>query len=81
MISEVDIKDHIELFHLQKGEYFTLDLSEPVAVPPASDVFDPKGLFKFMGVDGMYSKCYDSLGNLHHFAAWTKVVPWVIDEK
>ena len=73
MISEVDINDHIELFNLQKGEFFTLDLSKSVAVPPASDVFDPRGLFKFMGVDGMYSKCYDSNGGLHHFAAWTMV--------
>lgn len=73
MISEVDINDHIELFNLQRGEYFTLNLNDPVAVPPASNDFDPMGVFKFMGVDGMYSKCYDSNGGLHHFAAWTMV--------
>jgi hypothetical protein len=49
-----------------------------VSVPPASEEFAMGDVFKFMGVDGMYSKCIDSNGTMHHFAAWTKVVPWVM---
>lgn len=81
MISEVDVNDMKALYDLPLRTYFKLSPTEDAQVPPASLVFSPNDVFKYMGVDGMYSKCYDSLGNLHHFAAWTKVVPWVTDEK
>lgn len=76
MINEIDIQDMKALYELDRGSYFRLADKDP-AVPPASDVFNESDVFKFMGVDGMYSKCYDSNGTLIHFAAWTQVIPWV----
>ena len=78
MISEIDVNDMKALYDLDKGTHFKLSPTEYAQVPPDSLDFTQNDVFKYMGVDGMYSKCYDSLGNLHHFAAWTKVVPWVI---
>jgi hypothetical protein len=77
MINEVDVSDMKELYELQIGQLFRLASKDGVQVPPDSNDFEFSGIFKFMGVDGMYSKCYDSDGVLHHFAAWTKVIPWV----
>jgi hypothetical protein len=76
MISEVDINDIKALYELDRGTYFKL-ADKDVSVPPASEPFIDADVFKFMGIDGMYSKCYDSTGTLIHFAAWTKVIPWV----
>jgi hypothetical protein len=81
MISEVDINDMKELYKLSYGTHFKLLPDDNVQVPPDSLDFLQADVFIFRGVDGMYSKCIDSMGNLHHFAAWTKVVPWVADEK
>lgn len=76
MISEVDINDIKALYELDRGTYFKL-ADKDVSVPPVSEAFTCKGVFKFMGIDGMYSKCFDSNGTLVHLAAWTKVIPWV----
>lgn len=77
MINEHDIKDMKALYELQRGEHFKLAGDDEVKVPPDSNEFVFSDVFKFMGIDGMYSKCIDSDGNLHHFAAWTQVIPWV----
>jgi hypothetical protein len=77
MISGIDIADVKALYELEKGVYFKL-ADDVVSVPPASNEFQHGDIFKFMGIDGMYSKCADSNGTTHHFAAWTKVIPWVI---
>ena len=81
MISEVDINDMKALYDLPYASYFKLLPDNDVKVPPASIEYVQADVFKFMGIDGMYSKCTDSMGQLHHFAAWTKVVPWAADEK
>lgn len=81
MISEIDVNDMKALYDLPLRSYFKLSPTEYTQVPPDNLDFTQNDVFKYMGVDGMHSKCYDSLGNLHHFAAWTKVVPWVTDEK
>jgi non-homologous end joining protein Ku len=76
MISEIDIEDMKALYELDKGTMFKLAKQDVVSVPPDSESFQTTDVFKFMGIDGMYSKCLDSTGTMHHFAAWTKVVPW-----
>jgi hypothetical protein len=77
MISEIDISDMKALYDMEYGKHFKLAPTDVVSVPPASEEFTMGDVFKFMGIDGMYSKCIDSNGTMHHFAAWTKVVPWV----
>lgn len=74
MINEHDIADIKALYELDKGTMFKL-ADNTVAVPPASEPFDYMDVYKFMGIDGMYSRCFDSNGTLIHFAAWTKVTP------
>ena len=76
MISEVDINDMKALYDLDKGTHFKLAPTDVVSVPPASNEFHLTGVYKFLGLDGMYSRCLDEAGNLHHFAAWTNVIPW-----
>jgi hypothetical protein len=76
MISEVDIADMKALYEMEYGKHFKLAPQDVVSVPVDSNEFKTTDVFKFMGIDGMYSKCIDSDGNLHHFAAWTSVIPW-----
>jgi hypothetical protein len=78
MISEVDINDMKALYDLDKGTYFKLAPTDVVQVPVDSNEFHLSGVYKFLGVDGMYSRSTDEHGNLHHFAAWTKVIPWQV---
>lgn len=78
MISEIDISDMKALYDMERGKHFKLAPTDIVSVPPDSEAFTMGDVYKFMGIDGMYSKCVDSNGTTHHFAAWTKVIPWVI---
>ena len=77
MINEIDIADMKALYEMDRGTMFKLAPQDDVRVPVDSNEYSADDVFKFMGVDGMYSKCYDSNGNMLHFAAWTKVIPWV----
>jgi hypothetical protein len=77
MISEVDITDMKELYEMEYGKHFKLAPQDDVRVPPDSNDITADDVYIFMGIDGMYSKCVGSNGVMHHFAAWTKVVPWV----
>lgn len=75
MISEIDIKDMIELYKLQKGDTF-LFADDYLHIPPDSNDLDPLKLYKFLGVDGMYAKIRQvsaPVGTLDFVAAWTKV--------
>ena len=76
MISEIDIADMKQLYEMEYGTHFKLAPQDVIQVPVASNEFTTGDVFKFMGIDGMYSKCIDSNGVVHHFAAWTKVTPW-----
>lgn len=78
MISEVDIKDMKALYDLDKGTTFKLAPTDIVQVPVDSNEFKLSGVYKFLGIDGMYSRSTDECGNVHHFAAWTKVIPWQV---
>ena len=73
MISEIDISDMKALYDMEYGKHFKLAPADVVSVPPASEEFTMGDVYKFMGIDGI-----DSNGTTHHFAAWTKVIPWVI---
>jgi hypothetical protein len=77
MISEVDIADMKALYELDRGTMFKLAPQAVVSVPVDSNEFTTDGVFEFMGIDGMYSRCVDSNGTMVHFAAWTEVIPWV----
>ncbi len=78
MISEVDINDMKALYDLDKGTHFKLAPTDLVQVPVDSNEFHLSGVYKFLGLDGMYSRSTDEHGNVHHFAAWTKVIPWQV---
>ena len=77
MINEHDIADMCNLYELRKGDKFKLapevEAGEPVKVPPAHDEFSMDVEYLFDHIDGMYSFCKDSAGQVVHFAAWTKV--------
>lgn len=77
MISEVDINDMKALYDLERNTHFKL-ANDVVQVPPASAEFKYTDVYKFLNIDGMYSRCSDKDGNIHHFAAWTKVIPWQV---
>lgn len=76
MISEVDINDMKALYDLPKGTFFKLAPTDVVQVPIDSPKFEFADVFKFLHIDGMYSFCTDKNGTVHHFAAWTEVIPW-----
>jgi hypothetical protein len=78
VISEVDINDMKALYDLDKGTTFKLAPTDMVQVPVDSNKFEFSGVYKFLGIDGMYSRSTDEHGNIHHFAAWTKVIPWQV---
>jgi len=78
VISEVDINDMKALYDLDKGTHFKLAPTDLVQVPVDSNEFHLSGVYKFLGLDGMYSRSTDEHGNVHHFAAWTKVIPWQV---
>ena len=65
------------LYELHRGDKFKLapedKAGEPVKVPPAHDEFSFDVEYLFDHIDGMYSFCKDSEGQVVHFAAWTKV--------
>lgn len=77
MINEHDIKDMCNLYELHRGDKFKLapeeEAGEPVKVPPVHDEVDFNLEYLFDHIDGMYSFCKDSNGQVVHFAAWTKV--------
>lgn len=77
MINEHDIADMCSLYELHRGDKFKLapeDVAgEPVKVPPVHDEFSFDVEYLFDHIDGMYSFCKDSTGQVVHFAAWTKV--------
>ena len=77
MINEHDIADMCSLYELHRGDKFKLapeDVAgEPVKVPPSHDEFSFDVEYLFDHIDGMYSFCKDSAGQVVHFAAYTKV--------
>lgn len=77
MISEIDITDMKALYDMEYGKHFKLAPQDDLRVPPDSNEIPNDDVYIFMGIDGMYSKCVGSNGVMHHFAAWTKVIPWV----
>jgi hypothetical protein len=77
MINEHDLNDMCNLYELHKGDKFKLapeDVAgEEVRVPPAHAPVDLHAEYLFDHIDGMYSFCKNSVGEVVHFAAWTKV--------
>jgi len=74
MINEHDIADMCSLFELHKGDKFKIaDIHQEVQVPPSHPQFKMDDVFSFGNIDGMYSYCQDSAGQVIHLAAWTKV--------
>ena len=77
MINEFDISDMCNLYELHRGDKFKLvseaESGEPVKVPVAHDEFSFDMEYLFYHIDGMYSFCKDSAGQVVHFAAWTRV--------
>lgn len=74
MVNEHDINDMCPLYELPKGSKFIIAPDETVKIPPSSLSFNIEDVFTFSYIDGMYSKCTDSKGAIHHFAAWTNVL-------
>ncbi len=60
----------MKLYELEHGDKFRL-LSDAVVPPDAKEQLD--GIMKFGHIDGMYSYCLDSEGEIVHPAAWSEV--------
>lgn len=77
MINEHDLEDMCNLYELRKGDKFKVapeDVAgEPVKVPVGREAPNLELEYLFDHLDGMYSFCKDSAGQVVHFAAWTKV--------
>jgi hypothetical protein len=46
---------------------------DSIRVPPGGKVIENGHILKFDHIDGMYSYCVDSKGDVVHLAAWTEV--------
>jgi hypothetical protein len=77
MINEHDLNDMCRLYELNKGDKFKLvpkDVTgEEVRVPPVHAPVDLHAEYLFDHIDGIYSFCKNSIGEVVRFAAWTKV--------
>lgn len=77
MLNEFDLEDMCNLYELRRGDKFKLvpeeESGEPVKVPVAHDEVNFELEYLFDHIDGMYSFCKDSAGQVVHFAAWTRV--------
>lgn len=77
MINEHDLEDMCNLYELRKGDKFKVapeeEAGEPVKVPVGREEPNLELEYLFDHIDGMYSFCKDSAGQVVHFAAWTKV--------
>lgn len=74
MLNEHDLNDMCPLYELRRGDKFVIaDEHQEVRVPPVHAKFDLSDVFTFFDIDGMYSFCKDSNGQVVHLAAWTKV--------
>lgn len=51
----------MKLYELPRNSFFTLE--------------DPEVIYKLDHIDGMYSVCYTSEGDIIHLAAYTEVKP------
>jgi hypothetical protein len=64
----------MKLYDLKRGESFTL-LEQPTMPPDITWDADTMKRYTLNNIDGMYSHCQDTYGNVYHFAAWTEVEP------
>ena len=65
----------MKLYELHRGEMFTLS-EQPQQPPDITDEADTMKIYTLGSIDGMYSYCEDTYGNVYHFAAWTDVTPY-----
>ena len=61
-----------KLYELHRGECFQL-LEHPKQPPDIMEGADRNKMYILNNIDGMYSHCSDTDGNVYHFAAWTEV--------
>jgi hypothetical protein len=77
MLNAFDLEDMCNLYELRKGDKFKLvpeeESGEPIKVPPVHEEVNMDIEYLFSHIDGMYSYCKDSAGQVVHFAAWTRV--------
>ena len=52
----------MQLFNLNREDYFIIDGDHL------------KTVYRLETIDGMYSRCFDDKGNLHHFSVGTPVI-------
>lgn len=48
-------------------------IDQDIIVPPISNTINPEDILEFKKLDGMYSYCYNSKGEVVHPAAFSKV--------
>lgn len=66
----------MKLYELHRGESFYLNAIQSnrdnQAILPKEVT---ERMYTLGSVDGMYSYCEDTDGNVYHFATWTEVMP------
>jgi len=61
----------MKLYELKRGDWF--HLTEDAMAPPDIGVVKAPLRLKLGNIDGMYSFCTDTFGNIYHPAAWSEV--------
>lgn len=61
----------MELYKCKKGN--KIRLCENADIPPVHRKLEQGEVLTFSHIDGMYSFCRDSAGNIVHPAAWSEV--------
>lgn len=63
----------MKLYHVIERVGMKIRLVEDADVPPAHKAVRAGEVLTFSHIDGMYSLCYDSEGDIVHIAAWSEV--------
>jgi len=61
----------MKLYETHRGAYF--QIVEATTVPPSAPQVSEDEIYRLNTLDGMYSNCSDSAGNIVHIAAFTEV--------
>ena len=62
----------MKLYELERGSYFRI--LEDGHIPPDAPEVNMDEVYKLKNLDGLYSYCLDSQGNVVHIAAYAEVV-------
>lgn len=63
-----------KLYELPRNTLFRIVGDTEIFVPPAAPPVERGTVYKLHNIDGMYSYCTDTAGNVFHIAAYSDVI-------